>query len=119
MELVSIEVPEAYSGTVIEMMGKRLGLMKNMRVDDKENAFMDFDIPTRGLIGIRNKFLTATKGTGIMNSIFLGYEPYKGDITAIPLGSIVATQAGKSNNYGLVTAQGRGTLFHQRRRRGL
>jgi GTP-binding protein len=111
IELVSVEVPEAYSGTVIEMLGKRLGVMKNMRVDDKGNAFMDFDIPTRGLIGIRNRFLTSTKGTGIMNSIFLGYEEYKGDITAIPHGSIVATQAGVSNNYGLVTAQGRGTLF--------
>ncbi len=111
MELVSIEVPEQYSGVVIEMMGKRLGQMKNMRMDDKHVAFMDFEIPTRGLIGIRNKFLTATKGTGIMNSLFLGYEPYKGDITSIPHGSIVATQAGQSNNYGLVTAQGRGTLF--------
>ncbi|MGC9599147.1 MAG: translational GTPase TypA [Minisyncoccia bacterium] len=111
MELVSIEVPEQYSGIVIEMMGKRLGTMKNMRMDDKKNSFMDFEIPTRGLIGIRNKFLTATKGTGIMNSIFLGYKPYKGDITSIPHGSIVATQAGQSNNYGLVTAQGRGTLF--------
>jgi GTP-binding protein len=111
IELVSVEVPEVYSGTVIEMMGKRLGIMKNMRVDDKKNAFMDFEIPTRGLIGIRNKFLTATKGTGIMNSIYLGYQDYKGDITAIPHGSIVATQAGTSNNYGLVTAQGRGTLF--------
>ena len=111
MELVSIEVPENYSGTVIEMMGKRLGVMKNMKVDDKKNAFLDFEIPTRGLIGIRNRFLTATKGTGIMNSIFLGYEEYKGDITAVPHGSIVATQAGISNNYGLVTAQGRGKLF--------
>jgi len=111
IELVSIEVPEAYSGTVIEMLGKRLGVMKNMRVDDKGNAFMDFDIPTRGLIGIRNRFLTSTKGTGIMNSIFLGYEDYKGDITAIPHGSIVATEAGVSNNYGLVVAQGRGKLF--------
>jgi len=111
IELVSIEVPEAYSGTVIEMLGKRLGVMKNMRVDDKGNSFMDFDIPTRGLIGIRNRFLTSTKGTGIMNSIFLGYEDYKGDITAIPHGSIVATEAGVSNNYGLVTAQGRGKLF--------
>jgi GTP-binding protein len=111
IELVSVEVPEAYSGTVIEMLGKRLGVMKNMRVDDKGNSFMDFDIPTRGLIGIRNRFLTSTKGTGIMNSIFLGYEEYKGDITAIPHGSIVATEAGVSNNYGLVTAQGRGTLF--------
>ena len=111
IELVSIEVPEQYSGTVIEMMGKRLGLMKNMKVDDNKIAFMDFEIPTRGLIGIRNKFLTSTKGTGIMNSIFLGYEDYRGDITAIPHGSIVATQNGVSNNYGLVTAQGRGTLF--------
>ncbi len=111
IELVSVEVPEQYSGTVIEMLGKRLGVMRNMRVDDKGNAFMEFETPTRGLIGIRNKFLTATKGTGIMNSIFLGYQPYKGDITAIPHGSIVATQQGVSNNYGLVTAQGRGKLF--------
>ncbi len=74
-------------------------------------AFMDFEIPTRGLIGLRNKFLTATKGAGIMNTLFLGYEDYRGDITAIPHGSIVATEAGVSNNYGLVTAQGRGKLF--------
>ncbi len=111
MELVSVEVPEAYSGVVIEMLGKRLGQMRNMRMDDKKVALMDFEIPTRGLIGIRNKFLTATKGTGIMNSLFLGYEEYKGDITSIPHGSIVATETGVSKNYGLVTAQGRGTLF--------
>ena len=111
MELVSIEVPEQYSGVVIEMMGKRLGEMRNMRMDDKKIAFMDFVAPTRGLIGIRNKFLTSTKGTGIMNTIFLGYEPYKGDITAIPHGSIVATETGQSTNYGLLVAQGRGTLF--------
>jgi GTP-binding protein len=111
MELLSVEVPEAYSGTIIEMMGKRFGTMKNMRMDDKKNAFMDFEIPTRGLIGIRNKFLTATKGTGIMNSIFLGYEPYKGDMNSIARGSIVATQNGVSNSYGLVIAQGRGKLF--------
>jgi GTP-binding protein len=111
IELVSIEVPETYSGTVIEMLGKRLGQMTNMRVDDNKNAYMDFNIPTRGLIGIRNKFLTATKGTGIMNTIFLGYEPYKGDLPALLHGSIVATQSGTSNNYGLVTAQGRGILF--------
>jgi GTP-binding protein len=110
MELVSVEVPETYMGTVIEMMGKRLGIMKNLK-SDNGTAFIDFEIPTRGLIGIRNKFLTATKGTGIMNTLFLGYEPYKGDLTAITRGSIVATQAGTSNNYGLVTAQGRGTLF--------
>ena len=64
MELVSVEVPETYSGAVIEMMGKRLGQMKNMRMDEKHNAFMDFEIPTRGLIGIRNKFLTGDQGHG-------------------------------------------------------
>jgi GTP-binding protein len=111
MELISIEVPEEHSGTVIEMMGKRLGTMVNMKMDENHIAFMDFHIPTRGLIGVRNRFLTATKGTGIMNTIFLGYEEYKGDINAIPHGSIVATSAGKSNNYGLITAQGRGKLF--------
>ena len=69
---------------------------------------MDFAIPTRGLIGARDKFLTATKGTGVMNSIFLGYEEYKGDISSMQHGSIVASEAGDTNNYGLVTAQGRG-----------
>ena len=110
IELASIEVPSEHAGAVIEMMGKRLATMKNMRVDDN-TTFMDFIIPTRGLIGIRNKFLTTTKGTGIMNSIFLGYEPYKGDMNAIAHGSIVATEGGTTNNYGLVTAQGRGKLF--------
>ncbi|HUY69581.1 MAG TPA: translational GTPase TypA [Candidatus Tyrphobacter sp.] len=109
MELVSIEVPEEYSGTVIEMMAKRLGLMKNMRAE--KNIQMDFVIPTRGLIGLRGKFLTATKGTGVMNSLFLGYEEYKGEISAIAHGSIVSTGTGDTNNYGLVTAQGRGKLF--------
>ena len=111
MELASIEVPEEFAGTVIEMFGKRLGVMKDMRVDDNRIAHIDFAIPTRGLIGIRNRFLTSTKGTGIMNTLFTGYDTYKGDITAIPHGSIVATQAGVSNNYGLITAQGRGKLF--------
>jgi len=110
MELASVEVSDEYMGTVIEMMGKRLGIMKNIKTD-WNIAMMDFEIPTRGLIGIRNKFLTVTRGTGIMNSIFLGYEAYKGDMSSIPHGSIVATQAGTSNNYGLVTAQGRGKLF--------
>jgi GTP-binding protein len=110
MELVSVEVPSEHAGAVIEMMGKRLATMKNMRVDDA-TTFMDFVAPTRGLIGIRNKFLTTTKGTGIMNSIFLGYEPYKGDMNAVAHGSIVATEGGVTNNYGLVTAQGRGKLF--------
>ncbi len=111
MELATIEVPDEYAGTVIEMFGKRLGVMKDMRADDNHISHIDFAIPTRGLIGIKNKFITGTKGMGIMNTLFTGYEPYKGDITSIPHGSIVATQDGVSNNYGLITAQGRGKLF--------
>ncbi|MDP2856057.1 MAG: translational GTPase TypA [bacterium] len=110
MEMVTIEVPQEYSGVAIEMLGKRLGIMKNMRTD-KDTAIIDFKVPTRGLIGIREKFLTATRGTGIINSIFLGYEEYRGEMNAINHGSIVATEAGITTNYGLVTAQGRGKLF--------
>ncbi len=110
MELVSIEVPEAFAGTVIEMLGKRLGEMRDMKVD-RGQTFMDFAIPTRGLIGVRNPFLTATKGNGIMNSIFLGYEPVKGDLAANLRGSLVSTETGLSNSYGLLNAQERGHLF--------
>jgi len=110
MELVSIEVPEKYSGVVIEMMGKRSGIMKDMKTD-AGSVYMDFLIPTRGLIGSRGEFLTNTKGMGIMNSIFFGYEEYKGDIRSENRGSIISTETGVSNNFGLITAQGRGKLF--------
>ncbi|OGM90287.1 GTP-binding protein TypA [Candidatus Wolfebacteria bacterium RIFCSPHIGHO2_01_FULL_48_22] len=110
IELVSFEVPEEFSGTVIELMGKRLGTMKDMRMD-RGIAYFDFVIPTRGLIGVRNAFTTTTKGKGIMNSIFLGYEPYKGDLAPDSHGSIVASESGISNSYGLITGQGRGQLF--------
>ena len=110
MELVSIEVPENYSGTVIEIMGRRLGVMKDMKVD-RGQTFMDFTIPTRGLIGIRNQFLTSTKGMGIMNSIFLGYEEHKGNLTVNPHGSLVSSESGESNSYGLLASQSRGNLF--------
>ncbi|MDI6717538.1 MAG: translational GTPase TypA [Patescibacteria group bacterium] len=110
VELVSIETPENFSGIVIEIMGKRLGIIKDMKVDNG-HAFMDFTIPTRGLIGIKNEFLAATKGLGIMNSIFLGYEEYKGEYAANSRGSLVASESGISNAYGMITAQGRGQLF--------
>ncbi len=110
IELVSIEVAEKYSGAVIEIFGKRLSIMKDMKID-RETAFIDFIIPTRGLIGIRNEFLTATKGVGIMNSIFLGYENFKGECSANPHGSLIASQSGTSNSYGLINAQERGQLF--------
>ncbi|MDP3975180.1 MAG: translational GTPase TypA, partial [Candidatus Jorgensenbacteria bacterium] len=110
MELVSVEVPESYAGVIIEMMGKRSGAMKEMKVDGG-TALMDFTIPTRGLIGSRGEFLTKTKGMGIMNGIFVGYEEYKGEIRAESRGSIVATETGVANSFGLITAQGRGKLF--------
>ena len=92
------------------MMGKLLVQMKDMR-GDRAVTFMDFAIPTRGLIGIRNEFLTNTKGMGIMNSIFLGYEEFKGEIATNPHGSLIASEAGASNSYGLLNAQPRGVLF--------
>lgn len=110
IELVSIEVPEKFAGTVIEMLGKRLGQMKDMKVD-RGTTFMDFAIPTRGLIGVRNEFLTATKGLGIMNSIFLGYEEFKGSFSVNPHGSLIASETGVSNSYGLLNSQSRGQLF--------
>lgn len=110
MELVSIEVPDEHAGMVIGMMGKRLGQMRNMNVD-RGITFLDFAIPTRGLIGIRNKFLAGTKGQGIMNSIFLGYEPYQGEVTVNPHGSLIASESGTANSYGLINAQARGQLF--------
>jgi GTP-binding protein len=110
IEQVFIEVPEQFTGTVIEMIGQRLGQMKDMRVD-RGIAYLDFIIPTRGLIGIRNRFLTETKGFGIMNAIFMGYEPYKGEIVTNPHGSLIASEGGETNFYGLIGAQSRGHLF--------
>ena len=110
IELVSIEVPEASSGIVIEQMGRRAGQMRDMRVDGG-SAFLDFAVPTRGLIGFRNEFLTLTRGLGIMNSIFLGYEPFKGDFADTGHGSLVAFEDGVATIYGLTAAQGRGQLF--------
>jgi GTP-binding protein len=110
IELASVEVPEQFSGAVIEIFGKRLGVMRDMKID-RGICYIDFSIPTRGLIGIRNEFLTATKGLGILNSIFIGYEPFRGERPTQDQGSLVASESGISNTYGLLNAQGRGILF--------
>ena len=110
VEQVFIEVPEESSGIVIEKMGKRRAEMKDMKVENK-TTFLEFTIPTRGLIGYRNEFLTDTKGLGIINTLFLGYEPYRGDFSDVPHGSLIAFEAGTSIGYGLVAAQERGQLF--------
>ncbi|MBI4458336.1 translational GTPase TypA [Candidatus Uhrbacteria bacterium] len=110
MEQVTIEVPEEFAGVVIEKMGQRRGEMKDMKVENK-TSYLDFVIPTRGLIGYRSQLLTDTKGLGIMNSLFLGYQEYKGDFESNPHGSLIAFEAGESNGYGLGMAQERGQLF--------
>ena len=110
IERLSVEVPEQYTGTVIEHMGNRKGTMVEMRVENA-TAFMEFLVPTRGLIGFRNQFLTDTRGLGIMNTIFEDFEEYRGDFAANPHGSLVAHETGITRAYGLIAAEERGGLF--------
>ena len=111
MELCYVDVPEEFSGTVIEKLSQRKGELLNMGVASGGYSRLEFSIPSRGLIGYRGEFLTDTKGNGIMNSIFDGYGPYKGDIQYRKQGSLIAFEAGEAITYGLFNAQERGTLF--------
>ncbi len=111
MELVTIDVPEEFVGAVIEKLGVRKGEMVNMAPGQGGYTRLEFNIPARGLIGYRNEFLTDTRGNGIMNSQFNGYEPYKGEIASRSQGSLVASETGDAVAYGLFNAQERGDLF--------
>ena len=111
MEELVIDVPDEGTGNVIEKLGRRKAEMINMIVGDQGYTRLEFKIPSRGLIGYRNEFMTDTKGNGIMNHVFDGYEPYKGEISARTKGSLIAFETGKSVTYGLFNAQERGTLF--------
>ncbi len=111
MELAYVDVPEEFSGTVIEKLSQRKGELLNMGKASGGSARLEFSIPSRGLIGYRGEFLTDTKGNGIINTIFDGYGPYKGDIQYRKQGSLIAFEAGESITYGLYNAQERGTLF--------
>ena len=111
MELCYVDVPEEFSGTVIEKLSQRKGELLNMGLASGGYSRLEFSIPSRGLIGYRGEFLTDTKGNGIMNSIFDGYGPYKGDIQYRKQGSLIAFEAGEAITYGLFNAQERGTLF--------
>ena len=111
MEMATIDVPEEFVGTVIEKLGTRKGEMVNMQPGQGGYTRLEFNIPARGLIGYRNEFLTDTRGNGILNTIFNGFEPYKGDITSRPQGSLVAFETGDAVAYGLFNAQERGDLF--------
>ncbi len=109
-EEVTIECPENTSGTAIEKMGRRKGEMKDMRVENG-TAYLQFEIPTRGLIGYRTEFMMDTRGQGILNTLFLGYRPFVGAIDGSPHGSLISFETGESNSYGLQAAQERGQLF--------
>lgn len=111
MESLTIDVEEAYVGSVIEKLGQRKGELIDMHPSNSGTMRLEFSIPARGLIGYRQEFLTDTKGNGIMNTIFDGYAPYKGDIPKRRMGSLIASETGESSAYGLGSAQERGALF--------
>lgn len=111
IELLTIDVPEEFMGPVMEKLGSRKAEMVNMTSAAEGYVRLEFTIPARGLIGYRNEFLTDTKGNGIMNHIFHGYEPYKGDVPERSRGALVAFETGEAVTYGLFNAQERGSLF--------
>jgi len=111
MELCYIDVPEEFSGSVIEKLSMRKGELRSMAPAAGNYTRLEFSIPSRGLIGYRGEFMTDTKGNGIMNTIFDDYGPYKGDIQYRKQGSLIAFENGEAITYGLFNAQERGTLF--------
>jgi len=111
VEHVFIEVPNDYLGVVTEMMGRRRGQMLDMRYGDDGTVYLEYHIPTRGLLGFRQPFLTATRGTGILHALFHGFEPHMGEIPARDRGSLIALETGVVTSYALINAQQRGELF--------
>ncbi len=111
MEQAVIDVPEEFSGIVIEKLSQRKGELVGMSMSNGGYSRLEFSIPSRGLIGYRGEFMTDTKGNGILNTLFAGYGPYKGDIAYRQTGSLIAFESGTTLAYGLFNAQDRGTLF--------
>ena len=111
IELATIDVDQEYTGSIIEKLGRRKGEMIDMHPSNSGYTRLIFRIPARGLIGYRTEFMTDTKGTGILNTEFEGYDRYKGDLERRPLGSLIATEKGLATAYGLNAAQSRGQLF--------
>ena len=111
MEFLIIEVPDTYVGPVMEKLGSRKGELINMGTREGGVTHIEFRIPSRGLMGYRPEFLTDTNGNGIMNHVFDGYEPYKGEIVTRHQGSLIAFETGETVTYGLYAAQERGRLF--------
>ncbi len=111
MEIAYVDVPEEFTGVVIEKLGQRKGELQNMTPITGGYTRIEFSIPSRGLIGYRGEFMTDTKGNGIINTVFDEYAPYRGDIQYRKQGSLIAFESGESITYGLFNAQERGTLF--------
>ena len=111
MEIAYVDVPEEFSGTIIQKLSERKGELQGMSPASDGTTRLEFRIPSRGLIGFRGDFLTSTKGSGILNTAFDGYALYKGDMQYRKQGSLIAFETGESVTYGLFSAQDRGTLF--------
>ena len=111
IELLMIEVPDNYVGAVMEKIGARKAELLNMSSRGTGTTHLEFKIPARSLMGYRSEFLTDTNGNGIMNHMFDGYEPYKGDFPQRSQGSLIAHETGETTTYGLYAAQERGRLF--------
>jgi GTP-binding protein len=111
VETLTLDTREDYIGVITELLSQRLAKMTDMHNDGKGNVRMEFSIPTRGLIGFRSAFLTATRGEGIMNTLFLGYQPWAGEISSARSGALVAAEEGVAVTYGLNNAQERGITF--------
>ncbi len=111
METAIIDVPDEFSGTVINMLNNRKGELQGMSPSNDGTVRLEIYIPSRGLIGFRGDFMTSTKGTGIINTVFDEYGPYKGEIHYRSQGSLIAFESGETVAYGLFSAQDRGTLF--------
>ena len=111
VELLIVDCPEMFLGVMIEKLGSRKGKMDKMVNHGSGRVRLEFQVPTRGLIGLRSEMLTDTRGTAIMNSLFNGYIPWQGDIPTRPTGSLVADRAGKSTSYAIWNLQERGEIF--------
>ena len=111
METFKVEVPSEYSGPIIEELGRRKGEMVDMQTDENNRVSLEYKIPSRGLLGVRAKLLSLSKGYAVSQSLFLGFEPYKGDIPARTNGVLIAKEPGAAASYALAKLEDRGTLF--------
>jgi len=111
MEVLTLDTKDEYIGVLTEMLSKRQAQLTDMRNDGHDNVHLEFRVPTKGLLGFRNSFITATRGEGVMNTTFLDYQPWRGDIVSTRNGALVASEQGIAVTYGLNNAQGRGLTF--------